>query len=54
MQVFEAAKICLEYHRTNSKKNTIKAYEMILTKFCRQFGERDIYNITTDDAIIFW
>jgi len=53
MQVSEAAKVCLEYHRGNSKKNTIKAYEMILTKFCRQFGDRNLYDITTDDAMIF-
>ena len=53
MQVSEAAKICLEYHRGNSKGNTIKAYEMILSKFCGQFGERDLYEITTDDALTF-
>ena len=34
MQVSKAAKACLEYHRGYSKENTIKAYEMILTKFC--------------------
>jgi hypothetical protein len=53
MQVSKAAEVCLEYHRTNSKENTIKAYEMILTKFCRQFGDRDLYDITTDDAMFF-
>ena len=49
MQVSEAAKVCLEYHRANSKENTIKAYEMILTKFCLKFGDSDLYDITTDD-----
>ena len=53
MQVSKAAEVCLKYHRTNSKENTIKAYEMILTKFCWQFGERDLYDITTDDAMFF-
>ena len=53
MQVSEAAKVCLEYHRGNSKENTIKTYEMILTKFCGQFGDRDLYDITTDDAMFF-
>ena len=53
MQVSEAAKVCLEYHRGNSKANTIKVYEMILTKFCRQFGDKDLSDITTDDAMIF-
>jgi site-specific recombinase XerD len=53
MQVSKAAEVCLEYHRTNSKENTIKAYEMILTKFCGQFGDRDLYDITTDDALSF-
>jgi len=53
MQVSEAVKVCLEYHRGNSKANTIKVYEMILTKFCRQFGDKDLSDITTDDAMIF-
>ena len=51
MQVSKTAELCLEYHRSNSKKNTIKAYEMILTKFCSQFGDRDLYEITSDDAM---
>ena len=42
MQVLEAARVCLDYHRGNSMKNTIKAYEMILNKFCRQFGDKDL------------
>jgi len=53
MQVSKAAEVFLEYHRANSKENTIKAYEMILSKFCGQFGERDLYEITTDDAMFF-
>ena len=53
MQVSKAAEVCLEYHRTNSKENTIKAYEMILTKFYGQFGDRYLYAITTDDAMSF-
>lgn len=53
MKVSEGARVCLDYHRANSKKNTIKAYEMILTKLCRQFGDRDLYDITTDDAMFF-
>jgi len=54
MQVSKAAELCLEYHRTNSKKNTIKAYEMLLTKFCSKFGEKDLYDITTDDSMVFF
>ena len=53
MQVSKAAEVYLEYHRGNSKENTIKAYEMILTKFCGQFGERDPYDITKEDVISF-
>ena len=53
MQVSKSSELYLEYHRSNSKKNTIKAYEMILTKFCGQFGDRDLYDITTNDAMSF-
>ncbi len=53
MQVSKSSELYLEYHRSNSKKNTIKAYEMILTKFRGQFGDRDLYDITTDDAMFF-
>ena len=34
MKIQEAGKFWLEYHKVNSKKNTIVAYEWILSNFC--------------------
>ena len=31
MQVSKAAKLCLEYHKSYSKENTVRANVMILT-----------------------
>ena len=42
MKVFQAAKIWMEYHKANSKKNTIRAYTWILIKFCDQFGDSEM------------
>ena len=33
MKVSKAIEICLDYHRNYSKPNTIRAYELILTRF---------------------
>ena len=34
MEVSKAVEILLEYHRSSSRRNTIRAYEAILGKFC--------------------
>jgi hypothetical protein len=31
MKVSKAAKLCLEYHKSHSKENTLRAYRMVLT-----------------------
>jgi hypothetical protein len=33
MQVSEAAKLWLEYHKSHSKENSIRAYKLVLNKF---------------------
>ena len=38
MKISEAAKIWIDYHVTNSKKNTVRAYRWIINKFCADFG----------------
>ena len=37
MKVSEAAKLWLEYHKCHSKENSIRAYKLVLTKFCQEF-----------------
>ena len=32
MQIFEAVKIWLEYHKTNSREKTLRTYRTILSK----------------------
>lgn len=38
MQVSEAAKLWLEYHKSHYKENSIRAYKLVLTEFCGEFG----------------
>ena len=53
MKVSEAAKLWLEYHKCHSKKNSIRAYLLVLTKFCDEFGSDDLKEITTERALSF-
>ena len=45
MKVVEAKNCFFEYHRIDSKKSTLRNYEIILSRFCDQFGERDVNSI---------
>lgn len=42
MQVSKAIKIWLEYQKSHSRKNTLKAYQMVLTNLDHEFGARDV------------
>ena len=53
MQVSKAASIWLDYHRSNSKPSTAKAYEVISSKFCIQFGELNLDELTSDQVLSF-
>jgi len=53
MKVSEAAKLWLEYHKGHSKENSIRAYLLVLTKFCDEFGSDDLKEITTERALSF-
>jgi len=48
MKVSNAVKLCLEYHKSHSKENTVRAYKMILTQLCEEFGAENLENITTE------
>ncbi len=45
MKISQAAKIWIDYHVTNSKKNTVRAYRWIINRFCADFGGEEL---TTD------
>jgi hypothetical protein len=36
MKISQAAKIWMEYHKANSKKNTIRAYKWVINRYCDQ------------------
>jgi len=53
MKVSQAIQLFREYHRMNSKKNTLKNYEFIFTRFQEVFGDRQVESITTDEVLSF-
>ena len=53
MQVSEATKLWLEYHKSHSKENSIRAYKLVLTKFSEEFGAENLEEITTERILSF-
>jgi len=53
MNVTEAATFFLEYHKTHSKENSIRAYKRILSKFREEFGAENLEDITTEKVLSF-
>ena len=48
MKVSQAINSYQEYHRLNSKKNTLKNYDFLFTRFTDEFGERGLDTITPE------
>jgi hypothetical protein len=53
MNVSQASKIWLEYHRAHSKHNTVRACEFTITKFNQKFSNRNLNEVSTDDILSF-
>ncbi len=53
IKVTEAVKFFLEYHKSHSKENTIRAYNLVLSKFCKEFGSVDLKELTTEKMLSF-
>jgi integrase/recombinase XerD len=53
MQISEAAKLWLEYHKCHSKENSIRAYKLILNQLCEEFGNENLGEITTEMTLSF-
>lgn len=53
MKVSKAAKLWLEYHKCHSKENSIRAYNLVLTKFCEEFGAENLERIATERVLSF-
>jgi hypothetical protein len=53
MNVSQASKILLDYHRAHPKEDTIRAYEFAITKFNQNFANLTLNEVTTDDILDF-
>jgi len=53
MKVSDAAKLYLEYHRSHSKENSLRAYMLILSKFYKDFGDESMEDLMTDRVLSF-
>ena len=42
MKISEAEKLWLEYHKSHSKENTIRAYKLVVSKFSKDFGAENL------------
>lgn len=50
MKVSKAVQLWLEYHKSNSKDNTLRAYEAIFSKFCQEFGGKNLKTAKTEGS----
>jgi len=53
MKVSDAINFCMQYHKINSRTNTIKNYSFLLIKFDELNNNREIESITTEEIISF-
>jgi integrase len=53
MNVAQASKIWLDYHRAHSRNNTIRAYEFTISKFNQNFANLNLQEVSTDDVLDF-
>ena len=53
MKVSQAAETWMNYHQAQSKRNTIRAYRTVITKFCEEFGKADLGDLTPDVVLSF-
>jgi len=53
MKTSQGVQYCLEYHRTNSRENTRRSTEFVLSRFTKKFGDREINSITSDEVLLF-
>ena len=53
MKVADATTYCLQYHKINSRPNTLANYEYLLGKFGKTYNNREIDSISTEEIIVF-
>ena len=53
MKVQQAVDYFIDYHKANSKKNTIRNQVFILSRFLDKFGDRKLKSISSDEILSF-
>ena len=53
MKVKQAATLWLNYHKNNSRNNTVRAYKDIAQKFCQEHGDKDLNDLNSDHVLKF-
>ena len=53
MNVSQASKIWLDYHRAHSKHNTVRAYDCTISKFNQDFAKLNLKEVSTDNILDF-
>ena len=53
MKVSDAITFCMQYHKINSRPNTIKNYTFLLGRFGNIFSDVKMETITTEEIISF-
>ena len=53
MLLSQGINVCMEYHRSNSRDNTIKAYEYVLGKLYNHFVGRDMESLSSEEMLLF-
>lgn len=53
MKVADTVTYCINYHKINSRLNTLANYQFLLRKFGLSYQNRDLDDITTEEIIAF-
>ena len=53
MRVSEVSRLFLEYYKSHSKENSMRAYKLVLSKLCVDFGDENLGQITTERVLSF-
>ena len=53
IKLSRAINFCLQYHKIDSRHNTVANYQFVLEKFEKRYQNRDIHSINTKEVITF-
>ena len=53
MKLSKAAKIWIDYHKTHSKKNTVRSYRAIIERYIKEFGDGPVDQVTPEQILIY-